>query len=208
MTTRWARFTRGWIVAVVATFVASVSHTVGGGSGPGLLPIVISLAFAGMICIVLAGRTLSLWRGALAVLASQMIFHALFSLGGSGGALSPDAIAASATHQHALLPGIIEATGTVGGHAAEHDGATMWLAHLVAAIVTIAALRVGERAFWGLFETARLIIRALFQPGPAVLAPDVVRCHPTAALVSSAPDLRVLLSSVRRRGPPLVTRFA
>ncbi|MBB5642820.1 hypothetical protein [Cryobacterium roopkundense] len=208
MTTRWARFTRGWIVAFVSTFVAAVSHTLGGGSGPGLLPIVVSLAFAGMICVALAGRTLSLWRGALAVLASQLIFHGLFSLGGSGGALSPDAIAASATHQHALLPGVIQATGTATTHGAGHDGAAMWAAHLVAAVVTIAALRFGERAFWSLFDTARLLIRALFSPGLTVVVPPVLARRPTTARVSVPRDLLVLLSSVRRRGPPLGIRVA
>jgi len=208
MTTRWARFTRGWIVAVVSTFVAAVSHTVGGGSGPGLLPIVLSLAFAGMICVALAGRTLSLWRGVLAVLASQVIFHGLFSLGGSGGALSPDAIAASATHQHELLPGIIEASGAATVHGAGHDGVGIWVAHFVAAAVTSVALRFGERAFWGLFETARLVIRALLQPGLIVVVPPVVGRRPTTACVSTPRDLLVLLSSVRRRGPPLVVCVA
>lgn len=208
MTTRWARFTRGWIVAFISTFVAAVSHTLGGGSGPGLLPVVISLAFAGMICIALAGRTLSFWRSTLAVIASQVIFHGLFSIGGTGGALSPDAIAASAAHQHALLPGVIQATGSSAAHAAGHDGATMWVAHLVAAVVTITALRFGERAFWGLFDTARLLVRALFQPGLAVVVPPIVGSRPTTARVNAPRDLLVLLSSVRRRGPPLGLRVA
>ena len=50
MHTRWARFVRGWIVAAVSTFVAALSHTLGGGSVPGPLAVVVSLAFAGMIC--------------------------------------------------------------------------------------------------------------------------------------------------------------
>ncbi|KFF59707.1 hypothetical protein JF66_09455 [Cryobacterium sp. MLB-32] len=208
MTTRWARFTRGWIVAVVSTFVAAVSHTVGGGAGPGLLPIVVSLAFAGMICVVLAGRTLSLWRGTLAVLASQVIFHGLFSVGSSGGSLSPEAITASATHQHGQVPGIIEATGSAAMSGAGHEGTTMWAAHLVAAVVTIAALRFGERAFWGLLETAALILRALFQPGLTMVVPPVTGRRPTTARVSAPRDLLVLLTSVRRRGPPVVVRVA
>lgn len=66
MTTRWARFTRGWLGAVFSTFVAALSHTAGGGSGPGLLPVALCLAFAVIVCIGLAGRSLSLWRPRLA----------------------------------------------------------------------------------------------------------------------------------------------
>lgn len=208
MTTRWARFTRGWIVAFVSTFVAVVSHTLGGGSVPGLLPVLVSLSFAGMICVALAGRTLSLWRGALAVFLSQVIFHGLFSLGGSSGALSPDAIAASATHQHDLLPGLIDATGSATLHGAGHGGATMWVAHLMAGVVTIAALRFGERAFWGLFETARLIVRALFRPEFVVVVAHLMLRRPTAVRVNAPHNLRILLSSLRRRGPPLVAHVA
>jgi len=208
MTTRWARFTRGWIVAVVSTLVAAVSHTLAGGSGPGALPIVVSLAFAGMICVALAGRTLSLWRGALAVLASQVIFHGLFSLGGSGGAISSEAIAASGTHQHASLPGLIEATGSTAATHVGHDGPTMWLAHGVAAGLTIVALRFGEGAFWSLFDTARLIVRALFLPTVTVVVPPVLARRASTARVIVPRSIFVLLSSVWLRGPPLVFSVA
>ncbi|MDH6238294.1 hypothetical protein [Cryobacterium sp. CG_9.6] len=206
MTTRWARFARGWIVALVSTLVAAVSHTIGGGGAPGMVAVALSLAFAGMICIALAGRTLSFWRGALAVLTSQLIFHGLFSLGAAGGAISPDAIAASGTHQHSMLPGLIESSGTA--MPAGHDGATMWIAHGVAAVITIAALRFGERAFWGLLENARLIVRALFLPTPTAVMPPVLARRAATARVSLPRNLFVLLSSLRRRGPPLVTVFA
>lgn len=205
MTTRWARFTRGWIVAFVSTLVAAVSHTLAGGAGPGVLPIVVSLAFAGMICVVLAGRTLSLWRGALAVLASQFIFHGLFSLGESGGAITADAISTSGTHQHSLLPGIIEATGGTAVTHVGHDSPTMWLAHGAAAGITIVALRFGEGAFWSLFDTARLIVRALFLPTVTVIVPPVLARRANTARVSVPRSIFVLLSSVWLRGPPLVS---
>jgi hypothetical protein len=89
MTTRWARFARGWIVAGFSTFVAALSHTLGGGAVPGLLAVVVSLAFAGIVSIALSGRTLSTWRLSAAVLLSQLIFHGLFSFGGAGGRPRP-----------------------------------------------------------------------------------------------------------------------
>ncbi|TFB91708.1 hypothetical protein [Cryobacterium sp. HLT2-28] len=214
MTTRWARFARGWIAALFSTFVAALSHTLGGGSGPGLVPVALSLAFAGIVCVGLAGRTLSLWRVSLSVLASQLIFHGLFSLGGSGGAM---ATPSAAPHDHRWIavladPALLAApgsgrlgsgamTGAMAGGPA--DGIAMRLAHLAAAAVTILALRFGERAFWGLLENACPIIRALFAQHPLVLPPRSPRRMVTTARVFTPRDLRVLLSVMRHRGPPV-----
>jgi hypothetical protein len=214
MATRWARFARGWVVAVFSTFVAALSHTVVDGA-PGVLPVVLSLAFAGMVCVGLAGRALSFWRGTASVLASQLIFHGLFSLGGAGGGLGTDAVAAETAHVHEVLPGLAQAAAAAGQGAmpgaragVAHDGFAMWLAHLVAAMVTIAALRYGERAFWGLFEIARLSIRALFPPRAIPVAPHAPRSTPTTARVFTPRDLGALLSSRHHRGPPPVLRLA
>ncbi|TFD56823.1 hypothetical protein E3T39_15970 [Cryobacterium suzukii] len=202
MHTRWARFARGWIVAAFSTFVAALSHTLGGGFAPGLLAVVVSLAFAGMVCIALAGRTLSLWRGAASVLISQLIFHGLFSLGAPGGALGTEALAASGTHQHAALPGLI------GPLAITHDGATMWGAHLGAAIITILALRFGERAFWSLVESVRLGVRSLYVPAPLVVPVAVPLRIGHEAPVFTPRDLVLVLSAMRHRGPPSGAFFA
>ncbi|WP_104136237.1 MULTISPECIES: hypothetical protein [unclassified Cryobacterium] len=202
MHTRWARFARGWIVAVFSTFVAALSHTLGGGLAPGLLAVVVSLAFTGMVCVALAGRTLSFWRGAASVLISQVVFHGLFSLGAPNGALGADALAASGTHQHAALPGLIDPT-ILGASAHDlHDGGAMGFAHVGAAIVTILALRFAERAFWGLVENVRLGIRTLF--APAQLAVPVVapqRIGNVAPVVAPR-YLLLVLSAMRHRGPP------
>lgn len=214
MTTRWARFARGWIAALFSTFVAALSHTLGGGSGPGLLPVALSLAFAGIVCVGLAGRTLSLWRVSLSVLASQLIFHGLFSLGGSGGAM---ATPSAAPHDHRWIavladPALLGAAGSgrlgsgamtgamAGGPA---DGIAMRLAHLAAAAATILALRFGERAFWGLLENARPIIRALFAQHALTLPPRSPRRTVATARVFTPRDLSVLLSTMRHRGPPV-----
>ena len=202
MHTRWARFARGWIVAVFSTFVAALSHTLGGASAPGWLAVVVSLAFAGMVCVALSGRTLSLWRGAASVLISQSIFHGLFSLGAPGGALGAEVIAASGTHQHAALPGLIDPMVMNSAAHASHDGTVMWLAHFGAAIVTMLALRFSESAFWSLVENVRRGIRTLFapsQPDLPVAAPQRIGHQ---APVFTPRDLILVLSAMRHRGPP------
>jgi hypothetical protein len=228
MTARWTRFARGWYIAAFATFVAALSHTLGGGAAPGLLPVVVSLAFAGIVCIGLAGRTASLWRTATAVLSSQLIFHGLFSLGASGGSLRTDAPAGTLpAHSHtagsALLsvqsgattvPGLSGAhavapmTGMTGMSAAPLDAALMVLAHLLAAVVTIVALRHGERALGLLVAAARLVVRRVLVAGSLPVRARTAHRAPAPALVFLPRELGVLLSVMRHRGPPAILRFA
>jgi len=204
MTTRWARFARGWIVAVVSTFVAALSHTVGGGAAPGLLAVVVSLAFAGIVSIALSGRTLSTWRLTAAVLVSQLIFHGLFSLGSAGGTLvTTDAASAHANHAGSIAVSALPA-GTMSG--TDH-GLMMTLAHVLAAVVTVIALRFGERAFWGLFSTAAVALTALVKVIVLTPIPNIPRSIPALSTFLPPRDLLVLLSPMRHRGPP-VRHFA
>ncbi|WP_130177240.1 hypothetical protein [Cryobacterium sp. SO1] len=203
MTTRWARFARGWTVAAFSTFVAALSHTVGGGAVPGLLAVVVSLAFAGIVSIALAGCSLSTWRLTIAVLASQLIFHGLFSFGGSGGRLA--ATDATITHAHAAGQSVqlMPAAGSAEAMSAGDHGLMMALAHILAAVVTVVALRFGERAFWGLFTTAAVALTALVKVIVLTPIPNIPRSIP--ALSASLPprDLLVLLNPMRHRGPPV-----
>ena len=206
MATRWARVARGWATASFALFVAALSHTLGGGAGPGALAIVLSLAFAGVLCIGLSGRAASLWRVSVSVLASQLIFHGLFSLGAPGGALAtgPDAAVAHA-HSGALALAVVGPGSISPAHPAH--GAAMWFVHGVAAIVTIAALRYGDAAVRALLRTARVVIRRLLETAAAP-CPPAPRRAPTTARVFTPRDLGVLLSGMRHRGPPMVVRVA
>jgi hypothetical protein len=215
MTTRWARFARGWIVALFATLVAALSHTLGGAAAPSALAAGVSLAFAGMICVALAGRTVSTVRLTLAVLFSQIIFHALFSFGGPGGTLTTDAAATIGLHGHAAAESALasdaavgelsDTTGTALAHVG-HAGGTMWLAHVAAAVVTIMALRYGERAFWGLLTNARLGIRSgirsMIPVQVPVAVPTTLRSAPMTAAVLAPQSLVVLLVARPHRGPP------
>ncbi|SEM86186.1 hypothetical protein E3O25_04685 [Cryobacterium sp. TMT1-3] len=193
MATRWARFVRGWLTAAVAVLVAALSHVAAGGHAPAPVSIAIALAFAGMVSVALAGKNLSLVRLTLSVGFSQVLFHLLFGLGGSAGSMTV------AGHHGA-------ATVIVGAASAAPVSPAMdwmWLAHAVAAVVTIVALRRGERTFWALVELARTALVAV------IIALGIVLPTPRSVLVRAARhltfipfDLAVLLSPMRHRGPP------
>ena len=202
MTTRWARFARGWIVAGFSTFVAALSHTLGGGAAPGLLAVVVSLAFAGILSIALAGRTLSTWRLSVAVLASQLIFHALFSFGSAAGRLTATDGAAGHAHQAGQTIQLSPSGGA--GTMADDHGWLMTAAHVLAAVVTVVALRYGERAFWGLFNTARVAVHALLLRIPAVVLIGHRSSGDPGFATRPMPRQRLApLRLMRHRGPPV-----
>ena len=198
MTTRWARFTRGWIAAAVSVFVALCSHALAGGDVPGPAGVALCLAFAGMASIALAGKSLSLPRLAISVVFSQFIFHGLFSMLGAPAtttATTPrsmgDMMSAAPVHLEPLAD-----TGMA-------MPAWMWLAHAVAVVVTIAALRYGERAFWALLELAKpWLLRVLFLPTAPAAG---FKANPPFTSTWVPTSLADILSSLRYRGPPALT---
>ncbi|CAN5584856.1 hypothetical protein BH10ACT7_BH10ACT7_19830 [soil metagenome] len=180
MNSRWARVARGWAAAAFATFAAALSHALAGGSVPTPFAMLVALVISGAICTLLTGRGLSLWRLALSVAASQALFHGLFvSLG------SPVPVG----HEHAFAVAGVD----------EH--ATMWAAHAVAAVITIAAFRYAEVAFWGVAETARLLFaRLVGRIIPLALPPRM-----PAPRRPHIPTITALvLASTLHRGPPEV----
>jgi hypothetical protein len=205
MTTRWARFARGWLAALVSTFIAVCSHTIAGGSLPSAVAIALSLAFSGMVSVALAGKTLSLLRLALAVAVSQFAFHGAFSLLGESTTMPRAADGAGMQHSVAHLASEV-ASFAVHSPVVMGTDATMWVGHAVAAAVTIVALRRGERAFWGLFELAlvgtgslwRLLARSL--PAPRWLRPRASSVAVQRALVPRPVSL--VFAFLSHRGPP------
>ena len=133
------------------------------------------------------------------------MFHALFSLG-SGGTrfVATDGLA----HVHAGAHLIAMAGHQVRMHESGviPDSAQMWLGHASAALVTIVALRFGGRAFWGLFETARMrlgrVVRRAVDPAAEFFAP--VAAH-GVAVAPALRDLGILIGRMRHRGPPAVS---
>src|SRR5699024_1527126 len=77
---RRRRALRGSAAPTAATFVALASHVLDGGSMPSLWGIIVPWALSTLVCVLLAGRTLSLWRLSASVVASQALFHQLFTV--------------------------------------------------------------------------------------------------------------------------------
>jgi len=156
MTTRAAQATRGVVAALVATFIALFSHSVADGAPPSRVGLLLALAFAVPTCVALAGRRMSRIRLSISVVSSQFAFHAAMLLGNPDTNVARSGSAGTSLHRHENVP-VLDLAGSVGH--SEHD-VTMWVAHALAAVATIIALRQGERAVWSIlhrraFESAR-----------------------------------------------------
>ena len=215
MSTRAARLVRGWAAALAATAVAAASHVLAGGVIPHPSIVLFCLALSAMVSCALAGRSLSLPGTTGAVLASQGIFHLLFTVGGAGipsAATGTSGTAAGPAAGHAghvfsadsaPLAHLAHAGQAGAGMAAAgHSSALMWIGHLLAAAATVALIRNGEAALLRILETMRLRITAilpLFLPLP--LGPRIPKL---SVLIPAAPlrNLGVPLLAMRHRGPP------
>jgi hypothetical protein len=202
MTTRWARFARGWLAALFSTTVAAASHTLAGGNSPSAVSLVVALAFAGVACIALTGTTLSLIRLMASVALSQLAFHVLFSTIGTSTGAAARFTGSAHDHSATLTLGADAGSGAVAHHA---DG-WMWLGHAVAAVLTIVALRYGESAFWRLAAIALLFVRTLFARIPAVpLVPRPVRRARVVGHLFVPRICALLRTTLGLRGPPAVS---
>ena len=201
MHTRGARLARGWTGAAAATLFAGVSHTVAGGPAPRPGVILLSLALSGLMCTILAGRVLSLWRLVLAVGLSQGLYHWLFSISADVPDLHlPSTAAAHAGH------GVVQSMPTealMAAHAGmEHSSPWMWLGHGVAALLTIVFLRRGERAALQVCDALGLRVTALIPLLLALPAVQAGRRFPAVWPVRRLGSLGVPLLVMRHRGPP------
>ncbi len=199
MGTRWARVCRGMLASTTAIFVAALFHVAGGGAAPGPVALALSLTFATLGSIALTARRLSLWRLVAAVGLSQFLFHALFSLGEGGARFTAPA---GMTHMHTGMQ-LVMATGAMPAAHGSELAPSMWLTHATAVLITVVALRFGEQAFWGLFQTAR--VRVARAAGRLVAIPVPVRSAvvPVAAAEPARlRDLGLPLARLRHRGPP------
>lgn len=198
MTSRWARVVRGLVAAIVSLFAAASFHIVAGGSTPTTLALISCLVVSTFVCVTLSGKRLSLVKLSTAVGVSQFLFHSVFSLW-----TTQPASTAPVGHVHDHLFVFLSPTAPV---MAADSG--MWLAHALAAVATIAALRYGEVAFWGLLTTARLWVGAVFAQHVVALP---MRTPPPAAPVQRilpARELVLLFSSLHHRGPPSTKPFS
>ena len=199
MHARAQRLARGWIVGLVATTVAAVSHSLAGGYRPGILSFGIALVFAGLLGTAVIGRRPSLPRLTVAVGVSQLAFHLLFSTlatGASGAAVQPSSGMSDMSSMDATSPTAL----VMSGHDHLADPA-MWIAHALAAALTIAFLRHAELAVWGMLT--RVLARVTAFVVPVAAAPPVVRAARSWSVRPLAS--RLLDTSASRRGPPLLS---
>lgn len=211
MTSRWARFVRGQVVAVFATFAAAFSHGFADGAHPPLVAVVLALAFSSVACAILAtsglAARLSRTRLAASVAVSQLLYHGLFSL--FGPAATPSGAVVSGHHGSVtFLPGGAEPVAVA---APDQWVLDQWMlaAHLVAAAVTYAMLVRGERTLLAIAEIAVLLIAAIAWRLPRVPGPLAAPARfPRARLTEAPGPLLLLVSSLSHRGPPRFRRFA
>lgn len=192
MTSRQLRLVRGAAASSVATIVAAVSHTIGGGAPPHPLLIAALAVFLAPVAALLIGRRLSLFRLSAVVVLSQSVFHVLFVA--LNATVTP--MVASAGHHHALTLGPVGDT-TAG---AAQD-ASMLGAHAFAAILTIALLWRGETLLRAIARWVRAALRPRM-PRAAVVWPVPASIARTARAFIPA----VRAGDILRRGPPVISR--
>ncbi|MRG59926.1 hypothetical protein GE115_08590 [Agromyces sp. CFH 90414] len=223
---RGARLARGSAIALFATLVASLAHTLGGGMPPGLLSIALALAFSIPFAAIVvgspasAGRRARRIRTAAAAGGAQLALHALYSLG-TGAAItgvvtSTDATTGHGAHgahaghpasaQQVLLPVLPELPASTDG-IEHHLGVWMLAAHVGAAALTIAFVLLADHALAALRALGRGLRVALVLAFGAV--PVLRRARVRAfgrPVLAAARDLHLV--SLRHRGPPSVAAAA
>jgi hypothetical protein len=196
-----ARLVRGVLCAALAVFLAGSSHAIAGGTVP-ILAVLLSFPLGALICVILAGRQLSLPRVALGVGVSQAAFHLLFDLFAGMTAAAPSMMV-SAGHRH---EGILATplTPLVAGPASSAGGMDegMIASHLVAGLVTVALVRRGEYLWWSLVGIIEAVVSTIVR---------LVRLCPVTeksrrAFLEYAPyglyELLQCDTRLRLRGPP------
>ena len=187
---------RGFAAASLATFAALAGHVTGGGQMPGPLGILIPWIFSFMVCVLLAGRKLSIIRLSISVAVSQFLFHVLFVLG----TIEPSGTAVGHVHGAPLvLP-----SGAGMTEAVVADG-TMWVGHLLAAIVTVVIAHRGERMLLALRALAIQVVLWVRRRVDAVLgSPELLDARDVSvALDISRPLESRMLATLRGRAPPV-----
>ncbi|QJU55404.1 hypothetical protein SCB71_20515 [Herbiconiux sp. KACC 21604] len=220
MNTRSTRVVRGLGAASVAVFMAALSHVAAGGGAPAVLGLVIAGAFSMVVCVLFTARRPSLPLLAVSVALSQFAFHLLFGVGDRGG--SGLSVATQRHGDHVTTTLVPDGSSAALHH---HDGGAMWVAHAMAAVLTVVALRRGEFALRRLLALGRAGlaaaaagVRALhagLAALPGVLAHLIARADLVTRSRSSArvrtwmlgavdplDDLGAVFTRLRHRGPP------
>lgn len=198
---RGARVARGSAIALFATFMASLAHTVGGGLAPGLLTVVLALAFSLPFAIATVGRQAGLARASIAAVGAQLALHALYSLGPAGAPAQITMTDAPADGLHVHMSTHVHVEHAAAAHGA-HPATWMWLAHAAAAALTIVFIAFADRVLAAVGAPARGIRLAWRLLTDLIIAPGHTCTRPPAASTARlARDLHLL--SLSHRGPPM-----
>lgn len=199
-----ARFVRGWLCAVLATFLAAASHGIAGGSTP-YLAVLVSLALSGMVCVGLAGKQLSLPRILAGVALSQGVFHVLFEFLSTAPAASTIPVFGGTAHgEHShdalLLPMVGRSADTLAGMGTSSG---MLVSHVVAGLLTAALVRHGEQLWWALLAAVGAVLTTITGLIRLLPVDDDARRDPARRAAFGLYEL--LHSDTRRRlrGPPM-----
>ncbi len=174
-------------MAVFATFVASLAHTIGGGAPPGPVALAVALAFSAPLAMALSGARARMLRTAVSALIAQGVLHLTYAIG------EPATRSMRSGHATAHL--------SVPGASVDHGNVWMPLAHLGAAALTLGALVAGDRIVEAVGRALRVFVRRLTSIPAPVVAPafslpvDAPRPHFAG---------RLLVSGLWSRGPPSV----
>lgn len=193
MTPRQLRLMRSAGVSGVATILAAVSHTFGGGAAPHPLLVLALATLLTPVAAVLIGSGPSRARVATAVLVSQAAFHAAFQALGSPTGIGAGT-GAPRGHLHTLD---LSALGTAAS-AAGVDG-TMVVAHVIAGVLTVLLVWHGETVLRAIAAWVRALLRSAPETAPAQ------HRRPPRLRSSRRPRHDVAVTAaVSRRGPPVL----
>ncbi len=205
MTTgRQLRVTRAAAAASVATFVALLSHVVAGGEPPALVGVLLVWAVSLVVATLLVGRRLSVARLSLTVVAAQVLFHTFFIVCAPAASATSARMHHAASHHAAHMP-LAESIGqTSDALALSAASGLMWLAHVLAAVLTVVLLHRGERLVITLIRQADRLARRMIR----LLAPPALpagQARMRAPIPSSTLRLpHPLIVAPARRGPPVL----
>ncbi|MFJ6427577.1 hypothetical protein [Microbacterium maritypicum] len=193
MNARQLRLVRAAAVSSVATLLAALSHTLGGGAVPHMLLILAVATLLTPLSALLVGIRESRGRVAIAVFLGQAAFHVVFQLLGSPAGTAP---IAGGGHAHHLDLSALSSTAPTAA-----PGTLMLFAHVVAAVLTTFLVWHGE-------AVVRVVARwvdALFRRASAG-APAMHRRPPRLRSTTIASFAVAISAAVPRRGPPALLR--
>lgn len=188
MNARQLRLVRAAAVSSVATLIAALSHTIGGGAAPHPLLILAVATLIMPLSALLVGVRQSRTRAAVAVFLGQAAFHLVFqALGAPTGAQ-----VGGGGHSHHIDLALLGSASPLAA-----PSTMMLFAHAVAAVLTTLLVWHGE----AVVRVVARWVEALFRRADAVVPAAHHRPPRLRSILFPSFDAAVS-SAVPRRGPP------